>query len=142
MNSFNPKKTIEKHFEIHNIKPTAVRILVWQTVSQQTETFTLNDAQALMPYMDRSSIFRALKLFAEHQLLHEIDDGTGQKKYCVCRCSDNKHSKHIHFYCYKCEKTYCLENFFVPNIILPSNFIIQDAEFIIKGICNKCINKE
>lgn len=49
MNSINPKKTIEKHFEIHNIKPTAVRILVWQTVSQQTETFTLNDAQALMP---------------------------------------------------------------------------------------------
>ena len=77
-----------------------------------------------------------------NKLLHEIDDGTGQKKYCVCRCSDNKHSKHIHFYCYKCEKTYCLEDFFVPNIILPSNFIIQDAEFIIKGICNKCINKE
>lgn len=140
MISFNKENTIEYHLEKHGIKPTAVRILIWQTVSQQTETFTLYDMQMIMPYMDRSSIFRTLRLFSGHKLLHEIDDGSGQKKYCVCRCHDKKHSKHIHFYCNKCKKTYCLEDHFIPDINLPSNFIVQDADFIIKGICNRCYN--
>ena len=88
---------IEEHLAEHGVKPSAVIILVWEQAVRQQETFTLCDMEELMPHMDRSSIFRALRLFTEHQLLHEIDDGTGQQKYCVCRCTKNSHLYHIHF---------------------------------------------
>lgn len=122
----------------HGVKPTAVRILVWQQVARQTETFTLNDMERLMPNMDRSSIFRALRLFVDHHLLHEIDDGSGHQKYCLCRCHDGKHINHIHFSCTICGKTYCLEDQIIPVVSIPEGFEMHETEYIIKGICPDC----
>lgn len=135
-------ESIEEHLQEHNIKPTSVRILVWKEISRQTEAFTLNDVERWMPTMDRSSIFRALRLFSEHHLLHEIDDGTGHQKYCVCRCSDGKHLNHIHFTCLRCGQTYCLEDYHIPLVELPEGFFMEEAEFVIKGICRKCSAKQ
>jgi len=131
-------ETTEEHLLEHGIKPTAVRILVWRKAEQQTETFSLNDMERWMPQMDRSSIFRALRLFTEHHLLHEVNDGSGVQKYCVCRCSGMKHLNHVHFTCVKCKKTYCLEDYEIPIVNLPNNFHMEEAEYIIKGICPRC----
>lgn len=128
----------EQFLDIHGVKPTAVRILVWQQASKQSETFSLSDMEHWLPAMDRSSIFRALKLFTEHHLLHTIDDGTGQQKYCLCRCEHNHHINHIHFTCMKCGHTYCLEDYSIPIVELPAGFNMDDAEYIIKGTCPKC----
>ncbi len=135
----NKMKDIEKELEAHHIKPTSVRILVWNEIHQQSETFTLKDVEGWMPEMDRSSIFRALKLFTEHHLLHTIDDGTGLQKYCVCRCHhDKQHINHIHFTCRVCGKTYCLEDYTIPIVDTPQGFLMEEAEYIIKGVCSKC----
>jgi len=131
----------EQYLDSHGIRPTAVRILVWDCVSAQSETFSLADMEHLMPHMDRSSIFRALRLFAEHHLLPTIDDGTGQQKYCVCRCKHSSHINHVHFTCLKCGKTYCLEDYTIPIVPLPEGFVMEDAEYIIKGVCERCSNK-
>lgn len=131
-------KETETYLEAHGIKPTAVRILVWDKVQQQSETFSLHDMEQWMPQMDRSSIFRALKLFAEHDMLHIIDDGTGQQKYCVCRCEENHHINHIHFTCTKCGHTYCLEDYMIPVVEMPEGYQMEEVEYIVKGICAKC----
>lgn len=123
----------------HDIRPTAVRLLVAKTVMHKTETFSLIDVEEWMPDMDRSSIFRALKLFAEHRMLHEINDGSGVCKYCFCRCEENHHLNHIHFACTKCGKTYCIEDTSIPLVELPAGFMPLDFEYVVKGICPKCI---
>lgn len=128
----------EQHLEAHGVKPTAVRVLVWEKASRQTETFTLHDMEQWMPHMDRSSIFRALKLFTEHHLLHMIDDGTGQQKYCLCRCENGKHLNHIHFTCTKCGRTFCLEDYVIPTVEMPEGFVMEDVEYVVKGICAQC----
>ena len=133
-------KRIEEQLIEHGVKPTAVRILVWEQAARQQETFTLSDMEGWMPHMDRSSIFRALRLFTEHQLLHEIDDGTGQQKYCVCRCTNSRHLNHIHFTCLKCGQTYCLEDYQIPVVALPPGFVMEEAEYVIKGVCPYCKN--
>ncbi len=132
-------KEEENKLESHEIKPTAVRMLVWQEVCNKSETFSLADVERWMPYTERSSIFRALKLFAEHHLLHIIDDGTGIQKYCVCRCEHNHHINHIHFNCLKCGKTYCLEDYAIPIVEMPEGFKMQEAEYVVKGICKSCM---
>ena len=131
---------IEEHLAEHGVKPTAVRILVWEQAVRQQATFTLSDLEELMPHMDRSSIFRALRLFTEHQLLHEIDDGTGQQKYCVCRGTNSSHLNHIHFTCMKCGQTYCLEDYQIPIVELPDGYEMNEAEYVIKGVCPHCKN--
>lgn len=131
-------ETVEEHLLEHGVKPTAVRILVWRKAIEQTETFTLNDMEQWMPHMDRSSIFRALRLFTEHHLLHEINDGSGHQKYCVCRCSNENHLNHVHFTCTRCGKTYCLEDYTIPIVNLPMGFTMDEVEYIIKGTCSNC----
>lgn len=131
-------KESETYLEAHGVKPTAVRTLVWDMAQRQSETFSLHDMERWMPQMDRSSIFRALKLFAEHDLLHIIDDGTGQQKYCVCRCEANRHINHVHFTCTKCGHTYCLEDYMIPIVEVPDGFKMEEVEYIMKGICANC----
>ena len=123
----------------HGIRPTAVRLLVWKHISRITETFALHDIERQMPEMDRSSIFRALRLFSEHKLLHEVNDGTGVQKYCICRCDTDRHlDNHIHFSCTVCGKTYCLEDISIPRVSLPESFSVHDVEYLVKGICPDC----
>lgn len=128
----------EKHLQEHGIRPTAVRILVWRVIRRKTQTFSLSDVEELLPEMDRSSIFRTLRLFAESKLLHEINDGTGSCKYCLCRCEERGHLNHVHFNCIKCNKTYCLENNIIPHVELPEGYVMHEAEYVIKGICADC----
>ena len=128
----------EEILQHHGIRPTSVRILVYRAIQHRPETFSLADVEEWLPDMDRSSIFRALRLFAESGLLHEIDDGSGTNKYCVCRCEGQHHLNHIHFACTQCGKTYCLEDQTIPVVTLPDGFIPNDYEYIVKGICPNC----
>ena len=122
----------------HGIKPTAVRMRVWGAVEHRMKAFALSDLEDEMPEMDRSSIFRSLRLFASHHLLHEIDDGTGKQKYCRCRCEDDGHLNHIHFSCVRCGKTYCLMDYTIPRVDLPEGFVPDDIEYVVKGLCPSC----
>lgn len=134
--------TFEQQLLAHNVKPTAVRLLVWREVSAWHNAFSLVDVENAMPRMDRSSIFRALRLFVEHDLLHAVDDGTGLQKYCVCHCHSSAHLNHIHFNCHKCGRTFCLENYTIPVVSLPTGFQMHEAEYIVKGICPQCATEE
>ena len=92
-----------------------------------------------------NSIFRALTLFAEKQLLHLIDDGSGMQKYCLCNCThDNEHGchyqhqGHVHLTCIKCHETICLEDVPIPSVPIPEGYVVHESEYVIKGICPKC----
>ena len=122
----------------HGIRPTAVRILVYRAVCHRSEAFSLADVEEWLPEMDRSSIFRALRLFTEHDILHQIDDGSGIEKYCVCRCESSHHLNHVHFACTRCGRTYCLEDHTIPLVTLPERFETHEVEYIVKGHCPKC----
>lgn len=130
--------SIAQHFQHHAVRLTAVRQLIWQEIAPLHHAFSLGDVEAALPQMDRSSIFRTLRLFLEKNLLHEVDDGSGCKKYCVCRCESHDHEAHVHFYCLRCGKTYCLPETIVPHVTLPEGFQTQQREFVIKGLCANC----
>ena len=130
--------TVAETLTHHGVRPTAVRILVLRAIQHRSEAFSLADVEDWLPDMDRSSIFRALRLFTEHDLLHRIDDGSGLEKYCVCRCEGTHHLNHIHFACTQCGKTYCLEDQTVPLVTLPDGFLPHDYEYVVKGVCPRC----
>jgi len=153
---------IAQHLENHGIRPTAVRILVWRTLVNIDYAFALSDLEALLPTVDRSTIFRALSLFAEKEMLHVIEDGSGQHKYCVClehgTCADADHCcheggncqhhahhaecQHVHLTCLKCGKTFCLKQQHIPHVDVPEGFEVKHISYIIQGICPHCAHKQ
>lgn len=126
------------------IRPTSTRILIYQFILKQKDTFSLGDIEGTLLSIDKSTIFRTLILFEKHHLIHSIEDGSGAMKYCLCRnhgeCDEQE--MHCHFYCKKCKKTYCLDDSAIANITLPDGFIMNQVNYIIKGVCNKCSHRE
>lgn len=136
--NIHEENSVAQHFQHHAVRLTAVRQVIWQKIAPLRHAFSLGELEAALPQMDRSSIFRTLRLFLEKDLLHEVDDGSGCKKYCVCRCESEQHEEHVHFFCLKCGTTYCLSESIVPQIPLPDGFRSQQREFVIKGLCANC----
>ncbi len=126
--------------EYREIKPTAMRILVLKILLEQKHALGLNDLELLFDKVDRVTLFRTLKTFEKHHLIHRIDDGTGAIKYALCEDDcDCTHELHIHFHCAGCGKTYCFPNSNAPTITLPHNFKMQEMNLVVKGICDKCL---
>ena len=105
-----------------------------------SDTFSLADLETATDGLDRSSIFRTLTLFAEHHLLHVIDDGSGATKYCVCH---NDHAcrieeMHCHFHCEACGRTFCLDHTHIPVIRYPAGYDVRRINYLITGLCPDC----
>lgn len=130
-----------------DIRPTANRILILRTLKSAVSALSLTDLEARLGTVDKSSIFRTLTLFLDHHLVHAVDDGTGQLKYALCepgcRCGEDLHiglsHLHTHFYCERCQRTFCLKELPVPEVDLPEGFHLHSANFVLKGLCPECV---
>ncbi len=56
--------------EAKGIKPTSNRILVMKTLVNEQNPLSLKDLEQKMVSVDKSSIFRTLTLFLEHDAVH------------------------------------------------------------------------
>ncbi len=126
--------------ESRGIKPTANRLLVLRTMCSIGHPVSLTELETIMETVDKSSIFRVLALFAEHNLIHGIEDGSGTMKYEVCEGKDGCSiaDMHTHFYCEACHKTFCFKTINIPSISLPEGFTMNSANYIVKGTCPDC----
>lgn len=128
----------------HGIKPTSNRIVVLKVLCDNDRILSIRDIEERLVTMDKSSIFRCLRLFTENHLIHEIEDGSGMLKYELCTSvsSDTHDDMHPHFYCERCRQTVCLKEVEIPTIGLREGFVAHHVNFIIKGLCAKCSAKE
>ena len=133
-------------FELENkltqfgIKPTAMRLLVLEVINKQKCAISHKDLVDLFERADATTLFRSLKTFLEHKLIHTIDDSTGHIKYALCKegCTCRPKDLHSHFHCIKCQKTYCLLNSELSPISLPKNFTLYSINLVLNGICDNC----
>lgn len=117
-----------------------MRLLVFQAMDRFENTFSLADLTEALDSVDKSTVFRTLTLFAQHHLVHEIEDGSGSTKYCLCH---NDHEcrveeLHCHFYCEGCHKTFCLEHTHIPVVRYPEGFELHRIDYLLKGLCPEC----
>ena len=128
------------HLEHKGVKATVNRILVYSELQEAVRPMSLKDLEDRMLNLDKSSIFRVLTLFAQHDVVHAFEDGRGVVHYELCNHQGDDHHSHghLHFYCEQCQKTYCLENVAIPSIELPDGFDPHSVSFVVKGICPKC----
>ena len=128
----------------HCIKPTSNRILVVKALAAEDYPSTMTDLENHLLSVDKSGISRALSLFREHRLVHTIEDGNGGLRYELCHShtdDDEDEDLHVHFFCERCHKIYCLHDTPVPNIDLPHGFTRTSCNYVVKGICEVCNRK-
>ncbi len=130
---------IEK-LQKHNIKPTAIRLLVLQQLFRNNEMVSLHNLEDYLQTVDKSTISRTLSLFLKKELIHAVNDGLGATKYALCddEPTSTLRDGHIHFCCTRCMRTFCLKEIHTPAVNLPSGFTIQEFNYVIKGLCPEC----
>ena len=129
--------------ESTGIRPTANRILVMKTLMGEQNPQSLSNLERKMVSMDKSSIFRTLTLFLEHDVVHAFEDGRGVLCYELCeeKGACDHHDGHIHFYCESCQRSFCMEDIHIPSFELPEGFYPHSISFVIKGECPDCRKK-
>jgi len=131
----------EKILENNNVRPTAMRLLVLQFLLDKAVAVSLSDVENYFEKSDRTTLFRTLKTFVKHEIVHKIDDGTGVTKYALCQ--ENCHCEvdtdlHVHFRCKNCNETICLPKHKIPHINLPEGFLAEEVNLVVTGTCDKC----
>ena len=105
---------IEKILTDAGVTPTAIRIVVL-----------------------RETLFRTLTLFLKHKILHDVDNGSGSRIYCRCECAST-YMSHVHFTCTSCGQTFCIKDIDISVIPHPKGFIVNEMNFVMKGLCPQC----
>lgn len=128
------------------IRPTANRIVVAQLLSDSNRPLSLTELEDLSDTLDKSTVFRTLTLFRDHNIVHVIDDGSTCPRYELCHCPDHEEEddRHVHFYCEQCHRSFCLHDIQTPSIndlALPNGYKATSVNYVIKGICAECSRK-
>ena len=134
---------MSSRLESKGIRPTANRILVMKTLMGEQNPQSLSNLERKMVSMDKSSIFRTLTLFLEHDVVHAFEDGRGVLCYELCeeKGACDHHDGHIHFYCESCQRSFCMEDIHIPSFELPEGFYPHSISFVLKGECPDCRKK-
>ena len=125
----------------HDIKPTANRIVVAKTLAAAERPMSLTELEYKILSIDKSGVFRALTLFREHHLVHVIEDGGDGVRYELCHSHDGHaedDDQHVHFYCERCHRTFCLTDMPIPTVSLPAGYELHDINYMAKGLCPEC----
>lgn len=63
-------KEIDKKLQQRNIKPTAMRELVYEVLDKNKKALSLYEIEQQFDNVERSTIFRTLKTFQDNYLIH------------------------------------------------------------------------
>ncbi|SHJ15381.1 Fur family transcriptional regulator, ferric uptake regulator [Arenibacter nanhaiticus] len=135
---------IEELLQQKEIRPTAMRMLIYKYLAAQNIASALVDIENAFDKADRTTLYRTMKTFEKKGIVHQINDGSGTPKYALCQQGCNceiDNDLHLHFHCTNCDETVCLTDYKIPNVSLPKGYLAEDMNLLVKGICDKCNGK-
>lgn len=132
---------LEELLEHHGVKPTANRLLIARALQDAERPLSLMELESRLETIDKSNVFRALAAFRDAHLVHVLEDAGDGVRYELCHSHSGEHDEdvHVHFYCTRCHKTYCLEDTPVPPVKVPEGYWPESVSYLLKGICPECL---
>jgi len=113
--------------------------LVKDILSKAKQAMSAEDIMGMMPVkVNKTTIYRILERFIDKGDVHFVTGKNGKTYYAACHNCGTSHDihNHIHFECQECKEVTCLPNkIHIPNL---EGFTIQETQFLVIGICNKC----
>ena len=126
--------------EEHGVKVTPNRLLVARALSESHRPLSMMELEAQLETIDKSNVFRALSAFKEAHLVHVLEDAGNGVRYELCHSHQHGEDDdvHVHFYCVKCHRTFCLEDTPVPPVKVPEGYEVESVSYLLKGVCPEC----
>ena len=130
---------LEELFARHGVKPTANRLLIARALQEAGRPLSMTELETRLETIDKSNVFRTLTAFREAHLVHALEDAGDGVRYELCHSHSNEDDDvHVHFYCTRCHRTYCLEDTPVPPVKVPEGYEAESVSYLVKGICPEC----
>lgn len=127
----------------HGIKPTANRILILRAITDKGSPLSMKEIETKLLTVDKSVISRSLALFRDHHLVHAIESADGvHYETCLSHDEDHDDDEHVHFFCERCHRTFCLTDVPVPEINVPDGFQLRETNVIVRGLCADCASRQ
>lgn len=118
------------------LKKSAVRIAVLELLEKSDMPVAEAEMRdALGDMYDRVTFYRTMQTLVGAGIVHRIDVDHSTVKYAFTRGDD---AGHVHFYCRMCGNITCFHDVSPQNYPLPADFLQEDCDVIIKGVCDKC----
>lgn len=83
---------------------------------------------------NKTTIYRNLTSLVKKKIVHRIISGEAVRFKLMFNGND-----HVHFQCRKCNVIYCLDDIPVQEYKLPEGFKMMEKNFLISGICKRCL---
>lgn len=134
---------IDKTLKKYNIRPTRIRREILELFLKKEYALSHADiVNEISHQFDRVTIYRALKLFADHGLIHKVMDDSGAARF-ACPFSEASQTnevcgEHLHFKCINCGHIYCLNEIDRNDIHLPGEYKFLSLTLTATGICKAC----
>lgn len=138
---FELEKEVTTLLKHHDLRLTQVRREVLSVFLKKEQALSQSDIEIDLGQIDRITLYRTLRSFEEHGLIHRAIDGTDKLRFALCvdLCEKENHKhNHAHFHCERCEKTICLNGVEFPRIIQPKGFKVRETYYVMQGVCSKC----
>ena len=125
--------------EAHGVRVTANRLLIVRALDAAGRPLSMTELEDALESVDKSVVFRSLQQFRETGLVHVLEDSANGTRYELCH-SHGTHDDdlHVHFYCEKCHRTFCLEEIPIPAVKTPAGYRPASASYLLKGLCPEC----
>lgn len=129
---------VEHLMAAHGVKVTANRLLIARALEEAHRPLSMMELEERLESIDKSNVFRALVAFKDAHLVHVLEGDPVRYELCHSHHEGHDDDLHVHFYCVKCHKTYCLEEIPVPHIQAPEGYQVQEESYLLRGICPQC----
>ena len=126
--------------EAHGVRVTANRLLIARALVAAGRPLSMTELEDALESVDKSVVFRSLQQFRENGLVHVLEDSGEGARYELCRSHDGVHDDdlHVHFYCERCHRTFCLEDTPIPTVPTPDGFTVHTSSHLLRGLCPSC----
>lgn len=122
----------------HGVRVTANRLLIARALEQAGRPLSMMELEERVESVDKSNVYRTLMAFKDVRLVHVLEGDPVRYELCHSHHEDHDDDLHVHFYCVKCHKTYCLEEIPVPHIQAPGGYQVQEESYLLRGLCPQC----
>jgi Fur family ferric uptake transcriptional regulator len=135
------QKKILSILKEHQLKNTQFRRDVLKVFLSDKMALAHADLEEKLQDVDRITLYRTLKTFETKGIIHKAIDSGDKMKYAICAhgCTEHQHvDEHAHFHCENCDRTYCLDDVFLPSLKLPKGYTLKKAHLVLDGFCQEC----
>jgi Fur family transcriptional regulator, ferric uptake regulator len=121
------------------LRSTEVRRRVLSVMLGAGGSLSHRELAALLPELDRISIYRNIKLLKKTNLVHGVQGIDGVQRYLVNPDEvDGCPGGHAHFLCVGCGRMTCLLDQAMPRIKAPRGAQVRGKQLLVYGLCSSC----